>query len=145
MKYHNAYIMLTKNTKTHECSNKNMQKRWVFKCCLKRGVDIISLICCGMMFHAFGDVTPKRLAEKLKIEYRICNLVVSCDDRRVREGLGSDMQFLRYSGAELVMILWMWRHNLNWICWGIGSQKYTYIEKYNQIQSRIRNIEQMSF
>ena len=33
-----------------------------------------------------------------------------------------DMQLLRYSGAKLVMILWMWRHNLNWIRWGIGSQ-----------------------
>ena len=32
------------------------------------------------------------------------------------------MQLLRYSGAELVMILWMWRHNLNLIRWGIGSQ-----------------------
>ena len=26
MKYHSAYIMLTKFTKTHECSNKNMEK-----------------------------------------------------------------------------------------------------------------------
>ena len=82
MKYLSAYIMLIKYTK----SCKNMSFQMLFK---KRGhLDFIFLIhvCCGMMFHAFGAAAPKRLAESLKIEFGICNLV-SCEDRRVREGL----------------------------------------------------------
>ena len=59
MKYHSAYIMLTNFLQRDMNILITIWKNKVFKCCLKRGVDVISLICCGMMFHAFGAVTPK--------------------------------------------------------------------------------------
>ena len=66
MKYQSAYIMLT-NFLQRDINILTIWKKVGFKCCLKRGVDVISLICCGMLFHAFGAVTPKRLAENYNL------------------------------------------------------------------------------